>query len=153
MVGIAQLVRAPDCGSGGRGFKSRCPPLFYPARSIGVLVPRKHKKTAPSRRLKPAKPTRTLRSRPSAAPKTPRPGAFPIVGVGASAGGMEAFVKLMEKVPAASGLAFVFVQHLDPTHRSLLPELLNRASKVPVSQAHDGQEILPDHVYVIPPDS
>jgi two-component system CheB/CheR fusion protein len=79
------------------------------------------------------------------------PGAsFPIVGVGASAGGLEAFTQLLGRLPANSGMAFVLIQHLDPTHRSFLGEALARATAMPVSQAEDGVEVEADHVYVIP---
>ena len=58
---------------------------------------------------------------------------FPVVGVGASAGGLDAFTKLLKNLPADTGMAFVLVQHLDPKHVSLLPELLARATAMPVS--------------------
>src|SRR5579859_3533646 len=79
----------------------------------------------------------------------PRP--FPIVGIGASAGGMEAFKELLSHLPAITGMAYVFVQHLAPTHESLLPELLARATKMPVSLIQEQMRVEPDHVYVIPP--
>ncbi|HKD99621.1 MAG TPA: chemotaxis protein CheB, partial [Planctomycetota bacterium] len=82
----------------------------------------------------------------------PKDGAFPIVGIGASAGGLEAFTQLLQNLPANTGIAFVFVQHLDPTHLSLLTELLARATSMPVRQVTHGERPLPDHVYVIPPD-
>src|SRR5581483_8225237 len=78
---------------------------------------------------------------------------FPIVGIGASAGGLEAFVQLLSVLPEHTGMAFVLVQHLDPQQESLLAELLARASKLPVETVHDGIHVLPDHVYVIPPNS
>ncbi|HSQ62041.1 MAG TPA: chemotaxis protein CheB, partial [Polyangiaceae bacterium] len=75
---------------------------------------------------------------------------FPIVGVGASAGGMEAFIELLHRVPKDSGMAFVLVQHLDPTHASYLSEAIARATTLPVEEARDGMVVQPDHVYVIP---
>src|SRR5437588_8436242 len=75
---------------------------------------------------------------------------FPIVGVGASAGGLEAFTDLLRHLPEKTGMAFVLVQHLDPTHGSVLPEILSRATKIPVSEVKDGSKVEPDHVYVIP---
>ena len=78
---------------------------------------------------------------------------FPIVGVGASAGGLEAFVELLRGVPADSGLALVLVQHLDPSHPSYLSEALARATKMAVVEIRDGMRIEPDHVYVIPSDA
>ena len=77
--------------------------------------------------------------------------AFPIVGVGASAGGLETLEQFLRHVPEKSGLAFVIVQHLDPTHKGLLPELLQRATAMPVQQVKDRMRVEPDCVYVIPP--
>ena len=79
--------------------------------------------------------------------------AFPIVGVGASAGGLEAYRRLLQALPVNTGMAFVLVQHLDPKHESLLSKLLSRATKMPVSEVTHGIRIEPNHVYVIPPDS
>ncbi|ENO88027.1 chemotaxis protein CheB [Thauera aminoaromatica] len=81
------------------------------------------------------------------APATP----FPIVGIGASAGGLEALEQFLGKVPPSSGLAYVVVQHLDPTHKGMIVELLQRATAIPVTQVEDGVKVAPDHVYVIPP--
>ncbi|RPH69526.1 MAG: response regulator [Myxococcaceae bacterium] len=78
---------------------------------------------------------------------------FPIVGVGASAGGLEALTQLLTELPADTGMAFVLIQHLDPTHPSFLADTLARATKMVVGQAKDGERVVPDHVYVIPPDS
>lgn len=76
---------------------------------------------------------------------------FPIVAIGASAGGLEALDIFLRSVPANSGMAFVVVQHLDPKRQGLLPELLQRATPMPVQQVTDRLKVLPDHVYVIPP--
>src|SRR5689334_10272881 len=81
----------------------------------------------------------------------PRGNPFPIVGIGASAGGLEAFVQLIEALPPDTGMAFVLVQHLDPVHESLLPELLAPHTSLAVVSVSDGMQIEPDHVYVIPP--
>ena len=78
---------------------------------------------------------------------------FPIVGVGASAGGLEAFTQLLKQLPADTGMAFVLIQHLDPTHTSFLREALAKATQMTVSQAEDGTRVEPNHVYVIPPDA
>ncbi|MEO5726961.1 MAG: chemotaxis protein CheB, partial [Byssovorax sp.] len=78
---------------------------------------------------------------------------WPIVGVGASAGGLEAFAQLLGELPSDTGMAFVLIQHLDPTHPSLLAEVLTKATKMPVCQAEDGKSVEPDHVYVIPPNA
>jgi len=78
---------------------------------------------------------------------------FPIVGVGASAGGLDAFTQLLKHLPADTGMAFVLIQHLDPTHTSFLRDALAKATTMTVSQAEDGTAVQPNHVYVIPPDA
>ncbi len=77
--------------------------------------------------------------------------AFPIVGIGASAGGLEALELFLRSVSADSGMAFIVVQHLDPTHTGLLPELLQRATALPVERITDRLQVQPNRVYVIPP--
>ena len=76
---------------------------------------------------------------------------FPVVGIGASAGGLEAVSELLRYVPDDTGMAFVFIQHLDRTHPSMLSDLLSRATRMPVREASSGMAVEPDHVYVIPP--
>ncbi|MBI2215974.1 MAG: PAS domain-containing protein [Candidatus Rokubacteria bacterium] len=78
---------------------------------------------------------------------------FPIVGIGASAGGLEAFSQLLRALPTDTGMAFVLVQHLDPGHESQLPEILSRTTMVPVVTVTDRLRVEPDHVYVIPPNA
>jgi two-component system CheB/CheR fusion protein len=78
---------------------------------------------------------------------------FPIVGIGASAGGLEAFSDLLRSLSPKTGMAFVLVQHLDPSHASDLREILARTTKLPVQQVTDGVAVQPDHIYVIPPNS
>jgi chemotaxis response regulator CheB len=73
-----------------------------------------------------------------------------VVGVGASAGGLEAFKRLLARLPSDTGMAFVLVTHLDPKHESILPELLARATRMPVSEVEDGTPVAPDHIYVMP---
>jgi two-component system, chemotaxis family, CheB/CheR fusion protein len=75
---------------------------------------------------------------------------FPIVGVGASAGGLEAFTQLLHHLPQKTGMGFVLVQHLDPTHGSALEEILARTTKIPVKHVTDGVAVQPDNIYVIP---
>jgi two-component system, chemotaxis family, CheB/CheR fusion protein len=75
----------------------------------------------------------------------------PIVVVGASAGGLDAFKKLFGAMPPDSGLAFVLVPHLDPTHESLMVELVAKHTTMPVSEAADGAAVEPNHLYIIPP--
>lgn len=78
-------------------------------------------------------------------------GKFPIVGIGASAGGLEALEQFLKNVPDESGMGYVVVQHLDPTQKGMLPELLQRISKMKVFQVEDLMKVEPDCVYVIPP--
>jgi two-component system CheB/CheR fusion protein len=78
---------------------------------------------------------------------------FPIVGIGASAGGLEALRELLNALPAHTGMAFVIVQHLEPTYTSQLAEILSRATAMPVIQTGEGQLVQPDHVFVIPPNA
>jgi two-component system CheB/CheR fusion protein len=80
-------------------------------------------------------------------------GQFPIVGIGASAGGLEALEQFLGNVPENSGIAYVVIQHLDPTQKGLLPELLQRISKMKVFQVKDRMPVNPNCVYVIPPNT
>src|SRR5262249_39842856 len=83
---------------------------------------------------------------------TPREGLpFPIVAIGASAGGLDAFTSLLNALPTDTGMSFVVIQHLSPTHASMLPEILTRSTSMPVSQVEDNMPVEPNHVYVIPP--
>src|ERR1039457_1688078 len=76
---------------------------------------------------------------------------FPIVGIGASAGGLEALELFLTNVPHGSGMAFVIIQHLDPTHKGIMPELLQRVTSMDVFQVTDRMKVNPDCVYIIPP--
>lgn len=76
---------------------------------------------------------------------------FPIVAIGASAGGLEACRKLLSTLPDGHGMAFILIQHLDPTHESMMVELLAADTAMTVRQADEGMPIEPDHLYVIPP--
>ena len=73
-----------------------------------------------------------------------------VVGIGASAGGLEAVRLLLADLPADTGLAIVFIQHLDPTHESSLTGILGRVTTMPVTEAGNGVPVEPNHVYVIP---
>jgi two-component system CheB/CheR fusion protein len=75
----------------------------------------------------------------------------PVVGIGASAGGLQAVTKLLKKLSADTGMAYVFVSHLSPDHVSLLAEILTKATSMPVADARNGTEVLADHVYIMPP--
>ena len=105
------------------------------------------KKTSSPRRTQkkaiPADPLETPAPRPSVP--------FPIVGIGASAGGLDALEQFMGSVPAGSGMAFVVVQHLDPTRKTLMAELLQRSTRMKVIPVKDRTRVRPDCVYVIPP--
>ncbi|MDZ8185967.1 MAG: chemotaxis protein CheB [Nostoc sp. ChiSLP02] len=76
---------------------------------------------------------------------------FPIVGMGASAGGLEAFTQLLRNLPNDTGMAFVLVQHLSPDYKSMLSEILSESTQMPVHEVEDGIVVEPNHVYVIPP--
>jgi two-component system CheB/CheR fusion protein len=76
---------------------------------------------------------------------------FPIVAVGASAGGFEAFTNLLRALPKEPGLALIFIPHLDPTHESAMVDLLARATELPVEQANDGTIVTPNRLFVLPP--
>lgn len=102
-----------------------------------------------------AKPARKPRER---AKKLAEPGIvtgppveFPIVGIGASAGGLEAFEQFFKHMPPDAGMAFVLVQHLDPTHKSILTELVKRFTAMRVNEIQDAMTVEPNTVYVIPP--
>jgi two-component system CheB/CheR fusion protein len=82
-------------------------------------------------------------------PDADRPSA--VVGIGASAGGLEAIESFFKAMPPDSGMAFVVVQHLSPDYKSLMVELLSRKTAMPVKRAEEGMEVLPDTVYLIPP--
>src|SRR5262245_30027788 len=79
-----------------------------------------------------------------------QPRTFPVVGIGASAGGLEAFRQLLEHLPADTGMAFVLVQHIDPRRESLLAKLLSTVTDMPAREAANDLSVEPNHVYVIP---
>jgi two-component system CheB/CheR fusion protein len=86
-----------------------------------------------------------------ATPAPPDNVSFPIIGIGASAGGLEALERFLTHVPKGSGMAFVIVQHLDPTRKGIMPELLQRKTSMKVIQVKDRTLVKPNCVYVIPP--
>lgn len=81
------------------------------------------------------------------------PHSFPVIGIGASAGGLDAFERFFKEMPPNAGMAFVIIQHLDPTRESMLVELLQRYTYMPVQEITDGIRVEPDNVYVIPPNT
>jgi len=92
-------------------------------------------------------------ARPQPCGQSPKPASidFPVVALGASAGGLDTFKKLLDAMPAANGMAFVLIQHLDPKHQSLMVELLTGHTPMNVVQATDRMPLERDHVYLIPP--
>ena len=111
------------------------------------------KKTKPSRAT-----TKKPLSKKTTSPRSPLRGKvissnlnFPIIGVGASAGGLEAVIQFLKRLPPDSGIAVVVIQHLDPKHESFTSEILGRATAMIVLEAQDGMRLQPDRVYVIPP--
>jgi two-component system CheB/CheR fusion protein len=100
-----------------------------------------------------AKKTKKTKQASTAKEKKPdaKSGQFPIVGIGASAGGLEALEQFLKNVPDKSGMAYVVVQHLDPTQKGMLPELLQRITSMKVFLAEDVMKVKPNCIYVIPP--
>src|SRR5690242_3531213 len=89
----------------------------------------------------------------NSSPGGQQPPSFPVVAIGASAGGLEAFTELLRGLPADTGMAFVLIQHLSPDHESMLARLLSRETAMPVSEVEDGTVLAPNQVYVIPPNA
>ena len=103
-------------------------------------------KNATRKSTKPATKRKTARKTPAAQHKP-----LAIVGIGASAGGLEAFTQLLRALPPNTGMAFVFVQHLEARHESMLTKILATATEMPVTEVAQGAVVEPNHVYVIPP--
>lgn len=95
----------------------------------------------------------TKPSSPSQTSSAPPGKVLTVVGIGASAGGLEALQSFFAAVPVDSGMAFVVIQHLSPDHKSLMVELLSRKTAIPVQRAEDGMVVEADHIYLIPPKS
>jgi len=100
--------------------------------------------------MKTKKPNHTIPAKEKTPAKT-NTSQFPIVGIGASAGGLEALEQFFGNMPQGNGMAFVVVQHLDPNHVGIMPELLQRITTMKVLQASDMLKVKPNFVYVIPP--
>ena len=115
-------------------------------QSAKPVTARPAKKAAPA-----ASPVPTQKEAAPAAVSEAHATPFPVVGIGASAGGLEAFTEFFRAMRTPSGMAFVVVSHLDPDHKSALTEILSHTTPMPVSEVSDGDELLPDRVYVIPP--
>jgi len=121
------------------------------------LMPRRQNKKTKKRAARAAGPRAGLKEAiPPAATDADEPeetedgGEFPIVGIGASAGGLEAFIEMLRNLPESTGMGYVLVQHLDPKHSSMLKDLLQRHTKMPVTEVTDGLRVERDRVYVIP---
>lgn len=117
-------------------------------------TPDSSKKKSPQK-TKRSKNSRSTNGTTTKTANTPEPenNSFPVIGIGASAGGLEAFEKLFTHLPANSGMALVIVQHLDPTHESILTDLIRRFTKMQVMQVKDQTSVQPNWVYVIPPNT
>jgi two-component system CheB/CheR fusion protein len=144
--------RRPGKKRPGTGTAETTPPAVAaaeqgPRDAPAAVEPAGAPASGPNARANEAPPEQAVES----APTPPGAEPFPVVGIGASAGGLEALEQFLRHVPERSGIAFVIVQHLDPGDRGSFVELLQRASAMPVEQARDGQKVEPDHVYVIPP--
>src|SRR5438132_12275152 len=80
-----------------------------------------------------------------------KPGSFIMVGIGASAGGIQPLQEMFRRIPADSGMAYAVILHLSPSHKSNLAEILQQNAAIPVTQVQDAVKVEPNHVYVIPP--
>ena len=76
-----------------------------------------------------------------------------VAAIGASAGGIEAILELARNLATDTGLAFVFIQHLDPTHQSILSELVAKETKMPVTEVTNGLQVAPNQIFIIPPNA
>jgi two-component system, chemotaxis family, CheB/CheR fusion protein len=131
-----------------RGTSSKKPTRSRPA------PPREEREDPAQTEDLPAQPARTAEPQADTDPlelDRAAPSGFPIIGIGASAGGLEALEALLRNVPPQSRAAYVIVPHLDPLHRGMMPELLQRVTNLTVIEAQDGMRVEQDMVYVIPP--
>src|SRR5688572_13586094 len=134
----------------------RCPETSFPrpwARHDSAQTLAEHVKAGSAQSLQSA-PSGTKTSRQGASVMTgSRMGVTPlrVVGIGASAGGLNALERFFENVPRQTGMAFVIIQHLSPDFKSLMDELLGRRTELPIRLVEDGMPVEPDHVYLIPP--
>jgi len=111
----------------------------------------KRRKARPPKPMKRDRPPRVVRTDITISDTAQTNTGFPIVGLGASAGALDAFTRFFTVMPPDSGMAFVLIQHIDPTHESLTAELLSRHTKMSVMQVKGEMAVEPNHVYVIPP--
>src|SRR5262245_43027453 len=115
------------------------------------IPPRRNSKPQPRQRKKPARKVPPVVESVDVELADTSNGRQTVVGIGASAGGVEAMLKLLQTLTADTGLAYVLVQHLAPKHESFLAELLRANSKIPVVQATEQMPILANRLHVIPP--
>lgn len=127
------------------------PPESSPQPSQAPSQAPSHEERMAEEHAGPAEPAGGERENPAFRDAESEHGVFPIVGIGASAGGLDAFRRLLRYLPTRTGMAFVLIQHLDPAHPSMLADLLVGTTRMPVREAVDGEPVEPDHVYVIPP--
>ena len=111
------------------------------------------KKRAIAKRVSPEKEETSIAAEPAPEPaeKILPKDMFPVIGIGASAGGLEAFEHFFKHMPPNSGAAFVLISHMDPSHASMMTELIQRLTQMPVKEAVEQMPVEPDHIYVIPP--
>ncbi|MFM2125872.1 MAG: hypothetical protein RL328_2323, partial [Acidobacteriota bacterium] len=117
-----------------------------PSSSVAKKVRAKSAKELPAKE-------RPAQARRAVPPKGNRERRFSVVGIGASAGGLEAFSELLTALPPDTGMAFVLVQHLDPAHVSELTNILARKTSIPIAEVTEGTRVKPDRAYVIPPNT
>src|SRR5580704_13558931 len=107
------------------------------------------------KKIPPGDPAQRAVKPPAVRKSTPSSGSehspVPVVGIGASAGGLEAFRELVQALPNDTGMAFVLVSHLSKTYKSMLSELLSKVTKMPVAEVRGETPPLPNHIYVISP--
>lgn len=103
-------------------------------------------------RKKTAVPTKTANKKAVGPSQSRKIESFPIVAIGASAGGLDAMTQLIKNLPSTTGMAYIYVQHLSPDHESILSSLLAKSTKIPVQEVKDMTHIQPDHLYVMPSD-
>jgi len=138
-------------GPAGTGKKEKAP---GPSKTKKA-PPAKEKTSTAAKRKARKRPANRSATGPEAAVASPVRGHaesdIPVVGVGASAGGLEAFTELLKHLPSDTGMAFVLIQHLDPQHKSCLAEILARSTEMPVAEITDAERLQSNHVYIIPP--
>src|SRR6202789_1354641 len=101
----------------------------------------------------PSQPAAALKEQPKHKHAAMMKSSFPVVAIGASAGGLEAYKEFFRALPLDTGMAFVLIQHLDPTHESMVVEIIAKSTRMPVEEVKSGTPVQPDRVYVIPPNA